>query len=155
MSPKGGGGGNRKRGNDAGVLPTNFPRPVRWKIDQDYANQLSPADREWLAHFNDAYYGGDFRGTEPGEWAPEERRAAWAEQRSAKRDVYTLASLVEGNVTELLEDTASVDAPATEYTAAAARRTAAIEAPLPADVVVPTPRPRASAPRRRKKKVTE
>lgn len=77
--------------NDAGLRAKNFPRPLRWAVDQDYTDQLAPEEKEWLARFNDAFYGGDFRRDEQGEWSQEQRRAAWTAQRSIKADAYSIS----------------------------------------------------------------
>lgn len=90
---------------------------MRWKIDQDYLAKLSESEREWLAKFNDAHYGGDFRRSDPAEWDQTQRRAAWSEQRAAKRDAYTLVSLSAAGVEELTEYSAVVAPAEVEFAA--------------------------------------
>ena len=36
---------NRKRGGSAGLAPATFPRSVAWRVDQDYTEHLSVADK--------------------------------------------------------------------------------------------------------------
>lgn len=37
-----------------------FNRGARYMIDQDYVNDLSPEDKQWLSDFNETYYGNKF-----------------------------------------------------------------------------------------------
>ena len=41
-----------------GLITQAFPKNKRWSIDQDYVESLSQSDKEWLAQFNNEYYGG-------------------------------------------------------------------------------------------------
>lgn len=80
---------SKKKKNLHGLRPATFPRSVRWRVDQDYTDKLSPEDRQFLAEFNDAYYGADFRGTDPDDWGPEERRERYRAKNAANRDLYS------------------------------------------------------------------
>ena len=82
---------NRKRGGSTGLAPATFPRSVAWRIDQDYVGQLSPSDKEWLAEFNDRYYGADFRGPSDSEWSTDERREVYRNKNRANRHLMTCA----------------------------------------------------------------
>jgi hypothetical protein len=81
-----------KRG-DAGKVPSNYARPIRWKLDIDYWDQLSPQETQQLAHFLDAFYGGDFRGRGGNDWAPGTRRQVWSDKRAALEDAYGQAEM--------------------------------------------------------------
>lgn len=83
----------RKRTNTYGLYPKNYPKPIQWKIDQDYASKLSFDEREYLAKFNDAYYGNNFRGTTEEAWSPEQKRAAYRQNHAARRDTYEIAGV--------------------------------------------------------------
>lgn len=39
--------------------PRSYPRSVRDRVEMDYAQKLSPEERQWLAAFNEAEYGGN------------------------------------------------------------------------------------------------
>ena len=78
-----------RRKNLHGLNPYTFPRSVRWKVDQDYLNKLSPEEKEWLSRFNDNYIGADFRTDKENAWSPEERRVVYRAKNAAGRDVFT------------------------------------------------------------------
>ncbi len=78
----------KPRGRTYGLYARNFERPVQPFVDQDYAARLSPADRQWLSDFNDAYYGGDFRGVDAAAWSLEQRRAVYTTKNAARADAY-------------------------------------------------------------------
>ena len=80
---------NRKRGGSTGLAAATFPRSVAWRVDQDYAEVLSTEDRRWLAEFNDAFYGADFRGVTEGRWSTDERREVYRAKNAANRDLMT------------------------------------------------------------------
>ena len=80
---------NRKRGGSAGLAPATFPRSVAWRVDQDYTEHLSVADKQWLAEFNDRFYGADFRGPASHEWSTDERRSVYRAKNAANRDLMT------------------------------------------------------------------
>jgi hypothetical protein len=44
-----------------GLKRYNFPLNTREYVDQDYTNNLTPEEKEWLSKFNDEYYGGKVR----------------------------------------------------------------------------------------------
>jgi hypothetical protein len=58
-------------------------------VDQDYAERLSGDERQWLAEFNDSYYGADFRGVVEGRWSTDERREVYRAKNAANRDLMT------------------------------------------------------------------
>lgn len=64
----------------------SFPRSVRWKVDQDYVEELTPAQREFLKLFNDEYYGAKFRKST--EWSTEEKRQSYRDKNVANADSY-------------------------------------------------------------------
>lgn len=89
----------RTRRRETGPRPGGYPKPLRWKIDYDYLDALSPDELEWLANFSDGHYGGDFRnqaaldrGAEP--WDADQRRAAYTDKRAARQDAYGLGDAV-------------------------------------------------------------
>lgn len=81
---------NCKRGGSTGLASATFPRSVAWRVDQDYAERLSPDERQWLAEFNDAYYGADFRGVAEEPWTTEARRVVYRAKNAANRDLMTV-----------------------------------------------------------------
>jgi hypothetical protein len=81
---------NRKRGGSTGLAAATFPRSVAWRVDQDYADRLNPDERGWLAEFNDAFYGADFRGVPEGRWSTDERREVYRAKNAANRDLMTV-----------------------------------------------------------------
>lgn len=81
---------NRKRGGSTGLAAATFPRSVAWRVDQDYAERLSGDERRWLAEFNDAYYGADFRGVAEEPWTTEARRVVYRAKNAANRDLMTV-----------------------------------------------------------------
>lgn len=80
---------NRKRGGSTGLAAATFPRSVSWRVDQDYADRLSSDERRWLAEFNDAYYGADFRNVAEEPWTTEARRVVYRAKNAANRDLMT------------------------------------------------------------------
>lgn len=80
---------NRKRGGSTGLAAATFPRSVAWRVDQDYADQLGQDERRWLAEFNDAFYGADFRGVAEERWSTSERREVYRAKNAANRDLMT------------------------------------------------------------------
>lgn len=75
--------------NIHGLYARNFPKAIREFVDQDYTGQLSPEEKEWLARFNDEFYGGKFRkGIKPLHTTQDDRRARWRELRSSRIDVF-------------------------------------------------------------------
>lgn len=80
---------NRKRGGSTGLAAATFPRSVAWRVDQDYADQLGQDERRWLAEFNDAFYGADFRGVAEERWSTNERREVYRAKNAANRDLMT------------------------------------------------------------------
>ncbi len=83
----------RRPPNPRPLLGGNLPKPIRWQADFDYADQLSPAEREWLDKFVDCYLAGDFRSADQDTWPQELRREAWVRQRVAREDVIGLAGI--------------------------------------------------------------
>jgi len=78
---------SKKAPGTYGAYRRNFPASVRWRVDQDYLEKLSPSERQWLAQFNDRYYGADFRGDTEQEWSNQERRAAFVAKNTANGDL--------------------------------------------------------------------
>lgn len=108
------------RRNDAGLVATNFPLSMRWRLDQDYLDKLTKEERIWLAQFNTAYYSGDFRDfrDRPEAWPLPQRSDVNRSKNAAKTDAHGLAAAglwgAEGlaNTDELVEVLAG--APLTE-----------------------------------------
>jgi hypothetical protein len=71
---------------------------VAWRVDQDYAERLSTDERGWLAEFNDAYYGADFRGVAEEPWTTEARRVVYRAKNAANRDLMTCSLPVDVEV---------------------------------------------------------
>jgi hypothetical protein len=63
---------------------------VAWRVDQDYADRLGPEDRQWLAAFNDNFYGADFRDTPLETWSTDARREVYRAKNAANRDLMTV-----------------------------------------------------------------
>lgn len=42
-----------------GLKKSDFGKSREWMMDQDYVIKLAPQEREWLAKFNNEYYGGN------------------------------------------------------------------------------------------------
>lgn len=81
-----------KKTNTHGLRQRNFEKAIAWRVDQDYADRLTPEDQEWLAKFNDRYYGGDFRSADEEDWPTERRREVWTTKNAARVDAHTFAS---------------------------------------------------------------
>jgi hypothetical protein len=87
------GGTSKKRRGTYAVYPRNHPRSVRWKVDYDYIDQLSPDEKEWLARFTDEYTGADFRGTPNLHQTAEQRRERYNAKNMANRGVAAATEL--------------------------------------------------------------
>ena len=98
---------NRKRGGSTGLAAATFPRSVAWRVDQDYAERLSTDERQWLAEFNDSYYGADFRGVVESRWSTDERREVYRAKNAANRDLMTCDVPAHG--LDLPEETVELD----------------------------------------------
>ncbi len=61
---------------------------MAWAVDQDYLAKLSESERAWLAQFNDAYYGADFRGASEQDWPTAARRERYNAKNAANADGY-------------------------------------------------------------------
>lgn len=89
-----------------------FPKNLRDRVDQDYSHKLSDEDARWLSDFNEAYYGGDFRRDEDGEWTDADRRSVWRMNGAAKRDSISVAQV--GHAVDYFGDPRTHDSPAPE-----------------------------------------
>jgi hypothetical protein len=67
-------------------------------VDQDYVSTLTPAEKEWLAQFNDRFYGADFRGESEATWSTDDRREVYRDKNRANRDLMTCALPVDVEV---------------------------------------------------------
>lgn len=76
-----------KKKNLHGLQAKHFPRSIKWRLDADYVKKLSPEEKQWLADFNDMYYGADFRCEH--DWTDEERRKAYVDKNVANVDLYS------------------------------------------------------------------
>jgi hypothetical protein len=65
-------------------------------VDQDYVSTLAPEHKEWLAQFNDRFYGADFRGPAVHEWSTDERREVYRAKNAANRDLMTCEAPTHG-----------------------------------------------------------
>ncbi len=101
-------GKSKRKPSTYGLYPKNYPKPIRWKIDQEYASKLSTEDRAWLARFNDAYYGNNFRDATDAEWSTAQKREAYRQNHTARRDTYECAG-VEFTEDMIWEPQATVD----------------------------------------------
>ncbi len=88
-----------------GLVASNFPRGVQWKLDQDYVGKLSQEEREWLAKANDAMYGHKFRegfgkadAAGKGGWTEEQRAESYYHDNAGRRDALFITRK------ELIED---------------------------------------------------
>ena len=65
-------------------------------VDQDYVSKLSPTEKEWLAAFNDAWVGGDFRRVPKSKWPKAARSVVNMSKNAGRVDVTTNGTAVEG-----------------------------------------------------------
>lgn len=72
-----------------GDLAARFQPAVRWQVDQDYSDKLTPAEARWLNDFNNAYYKGDFSRATLKQWPREERRKVGNRARPNRYDAMT------------------------------------------------------------------
>lgn len=79
----------------AKALAKTMARPVRWQLDQDYIEKLSPEDQDYLAKFLDEYYNGRFAKGEPVHQTEDLRRSCYRNKNNANRDAYGRAQAVE------------------------------------------------------------
>ena len=129
---------NRKRGGSAALAPSTFPRSVAWRVDQDYVSTRAPEHKEWLAQFNDRFYGADFRGPAVHEWSTDERREVYRDKNRANRDLMTCALPVDVEVpheTVELEEVAIDDLAHLDWAEYKAAREAYRADPSPANRV--------------------
>jgi hypothetical protein len=84
--------GKKKRSkNYHGLYARNFPKPLRWQVDCDYSDRMTPEERQWLSEFNDRWVGGDFRDTTDEEWPREARSEVNRSKNASRTDVYALS----------------------------------------------------------------
>jgi hypothetical protein len=88
--------GARSKKTRYGLSPKHYPRNIRERVDYDYIDDLPPDAQEWLAKFNERYYGADFRGDPDGEWSKEERRKSYAAKNAVNTDAYSIGACVDG-----------------------------------------------------------
>lgn len=79
-----------------GLSAKHYPRNLRDRVDYDYIDDLPSDAQEWLAKFNERYYGADFRNDVDGEWSKEERRQAYAAKNAVNTDYYSIGACVDG-----------------------------------------------------------
>ena len=80
-----------KGGTTYGLYARNFPKPARWKVDQDYISRLSDDERRWLAQFHDEYYGGFFSPKREALHSTKElRRECYAANNATNADSYSI-----------------------------------------------------------------
>lgn len=86
----------------SGLGVRSFARGVRWKVDQDYLDKLSPEEAQWLHKFNDLHYNGKYDHDFPLEVI----RAANREKDAARRDMYdpTLIGANEGPAGDMSDE---------------------------------------------------
>lgn len=98
--------GKGKGGKAFGALARHFPKGTQWKLDYDYLAKLSPEERQWLANFNDAYYGGDFREA-PGSqdaWPHDERLDIWSNKNTERIEAFAQAAAANIAPSEIIDD---------------------------------------------------
>lgn len=80
-----------------GVNPKTFPVSVREYVECDYLHKLTPAERQWLAEFNDKWHGACFEPTDHDKGCTcedcEDRRAAYRRKNAANNDVYAISRI--------------------------------------------------------------
>ena len=99
---------------------------------------LAPEHKEWLAQFNDRFYGADFRGPAVHEWSTDERREVYRDKNRANRDLMTCALPVDVEVpheTVELEEVAIDDLAHLDWAEYKAAREAYRADPSPANRV--------------------
>lgn len=64
-------------------------RHSHWRLDQDYLDRLSLADRQWVEKFNAEYYRAEF--SDKPLHSPRQRREIWRAQYAADCDILTAA----------------------------------------------------------------
>ena len=82
---------NKKKKKKLWGLEVNtFPRYSKGYMDYDYVEQLSDEEKEWLATFNDEYYGNTFRksGKKLHEEDQDTKRAIYRQTNERNRDMY-------------------------------------------------------------------
>jgi hypothetical protein len=80
----------KKSNNEFGLEVRSFPKHKQWKVDQDYAKQLSPEEREWLGKFNQEYYRNRFTKEDNLHDTPELKRACYSNENASNRDLYSI-----------------------------------------------------------------
>lgn len=69
--------------------PKSFPVAVRWTLDQDYWQKLSPSEQEWLLKFNEAEVGNNPKLLYK---TKAQQRRCWNNVTAMKTDALTTAS---------------------------------------------------------------
>lgn len=80
----------------AGVVAANYPLATQALVDYDYVHRLSPADKEWLSDFTNAYYGGDFTNADPQAWPDAAKREVWRDNNTRIRSEVGYRAMVCG-----------------------------------------------------------
>lgn len=81
-----------------------FSKAIRWKVDSDYTNKLSPQDKAWLLAFQDAEYANNFKDLE--QWQPiskATKKAIMDNNNAARRDVYNSGGRIDCDTNSKLE----------------------------------------------------
>lgn len=74
--------------------PRNHLKAVRWKIDIDYADELSDEEKLWLSDFLDGHYSAYFKHLDDSKgWDKVKKRASEAARRAARREVQDCVEL--------------------------------------------------------------
>lgn len=79
--------------DDFGLKGSRFPASVAPFVDQDYLEKLSREQLTFLSHFNEHFYGGDFRRPGGGHWPTEMRREAYRAKNAANRDTHHMLAM--------------------------------------------------------------
>jgi len=83
---------NNKDKKLMGLYPGVFPKNKQWQIDQDYVADLSQADQEWMAKFNEEYYGGKIKKGDKTalHQTEEQRKDCYNRNNISNRDLYSI-----------------------------------------------------------------
>lgn len=77
-----------RKNNTHALHARNHPLSIKWRVDMDYVDKLSPEQKQWMAGFIDAHYSGDFRGAPESDWPTVERRKSYTNKNVANADCY-------------------------------------------------------------------
>lgn len=97
-----------------GPARRRYRKAVWWKLDADYRDRLTPAERKWLDDFLDAHYNARFQG-HAAAWPKTERRKADRARNAATRDLASQFDPVPGECVPPAADPELDLSPTPEY----------------------------------------